>query len=57
MTVNSIFPFKMFMIIGEAIAVGAIAVIKTTSARGGLNWLSTKNNNIGKTTFIAVRYR
>ncbi len=38
-TENSIFPFNKFTIIGEAIAVGAIAVIKTTSASVKLNGL------------------
>jgi uncharacterized protein YhdP len=36
-TENSIFPFNKFTIIGDAIAVGAMPVIKTTSANVKLN--------------------
>ena len=41
-TVNSIFLFNKFIIIGEAIAVGAMAVIKTTWARLRLSGLTIK---------------
>ena len=51
-TVNSIFLFNRFIMIGEAIAVGAIAVINATCARVKLNGLINKYANKGITMFI-----
>jgi len=51
-TVNSIFLFNKFIIIGAAIAVGAIAVIKITCASVGLNCFTNKYDTIGTNKLI-----
>ena len=51
-TANSILPLKRFIIIGEAIAVGAIAVINAVSANFRLNPLKSKNRRMGTAKFI-----
>jgi hypothetical protein len=52
MTANSILPLNRFIIIGEAIAVGAIAVINAASANFRLNPFKSKNRRMGTAKFI-----